>query len=131
MHRWERLLSIRRRREDSEPPAEGDESNVFLSDYYRVVFSSAFRRLQDKTQVTPLAASDFLRRRLTHSVEVATVGERLGRVAATRTPIGKERAFDVGKVVATACLLHDIGNPPFGHKGEKAIAEWKKESAGS
>lgn len=124
--RWEHLLSGTRLRPSS-GPKRGDEGNEFLSDYQRVVFSSAFRRLQDKTQVTPLAASDYLRKRLTHSVEVSVVGERMGRVLAHRLkgrlPDGDQRDR-FGKVVATACLLHDVGNPPFGHEGELAIRGW-------
>jgi len=126
---WNRLLSTDRLRSSSEP-ARGDEGNDFLSDYQRVVFSSSFRRLQDKTQVTPLAASDFLRKRLTHSVEVSVVGERMGRVIARRLagrlPDGDQRDR-LGKVVATACLLHDLGNPPFGHEGEQAVRAWADE----
>lgn len=126
---WDRLLSTERLRSSSEP-ARGDEGNDFLSDYQRVVFSSSFRRLQDKTQVTPLATSDFLRRRLTHSVEVSVVGERMGRVLArrlkNRLPDGDQRDR-FGKVVATACLLHDLGNPPFGHEGEQAVRAWADE----
>lgn len=126
---WNRLLSTERLRPSSEP-ARGDEGNDFLSDYQRVVFSSSFRRLQDKTQVTPLATSDFLRKRLTHSVEVSVVGERMGRVLArrltNRLPEGDQRDR-LGKVVATACLLHDLGNPPFGHEGEQAVRSWVDE----
>lgn len=122
-------MSPERLRASSEP-VRGDEGNDFLSDYQRVVFSSSFRRLQDKTQVTPLAASDFLRRRLTHSVEVSVVGERMGRVLARRLaerlPDGDQRDR-FGKVVATACLLHDLGNPPFGHEGEQAVRAWADE----
>ena len=122
---WDTYLSHTRLR-SSQSMKTGDEGNDFLSDYQRVVFSSAFRRLQDKTQVNPLAATDFVRRRLTHSVEVATVGERMGRVVAVllKDRLGVEPWDRVGKVVATACLLHDIGNPPFGHEGELAIRDW-------
>ena len=128
INRWKQLISGSRLR-PSGVPARGDEGNEFLSDYQRVVFSSAFRRLQDKTQVTPLAPSDYVRRRLTHSVEVSVVGERMGRVLARRLS-EKGRLEDgdhrdpFGKIVATACLLHDIGNPPFGHEGEMAIRLW-------
>jgi dGTPase len=125
MVNWSKLLSAERFRPSS-PPSQGDEANAFHSDYYRVVFSSAFRRLQDKTQVSPLAASDFVRRRLTHSLEVATVGERMGRVIAVKLSnrISGVPPDQIGKTVATACLLHDIGNPPFGHEGEIAIRAW-------
>lgn len=127
-NKWDQLVSPKRLR-PSGVTARGDQGNEFLSDYYRVVFSSAFRRLQDKTQVSPLAATDFVRRRLTHSVEVAVVGERMGRVLGKRLESrysGNPSDFReyLGKIVATACLLHDIGNPPFGHEGELAIREW-------
>lgn len=134
---WEKALSRKRLRPSeragtgTDELAEGDEGNEFLSDYYRVLFSSSFRRLQDKTQVSPLSDTDFVRRRLTHSLEVATIGERMGRVVATLLDDrldGVERDA-VGKAVATACLLHDIGNPPFGHEGEVAIREWADEYA--
>lgn len=128
---WSKYLTPERLRR-SESPARGDEGNEFLSDYQRVVFSSAFRRLQDKTQVSPLATTDFVRRRLTHSVEVATVGERMGRVVARRLHerVGQDVRDHFGKIVATACLLHDIGNPPFGHEGEMAIREWAEQVVG-
>jgi dGTPase len=132
MARWSQLVTSERLRPPTGPPAPGDEGNDFLSDYYRVVFASSFRRLQDKTQVKPLAETDYVRRRLTHSFEVAAVGERMGRVVARRladrVAIPDERdAF--GKIVATACLLHDIGNPPFGHEGELAVREWADKEA--
>lgn len=125
---WTQLISGQRLRPSAEP-APGDEGNEFLSDYYRVAFSSSFRRLQDKTQVSPLAATDYVRRRLTHSVEVAVLGERMGRVVAKRLRehIGAEVREQIGKIVASACLLHDIGNPPFGHEGEAAIRSWADE----
>lgn len=131
MDRWSQLLTASRLR-PSEGPAPGDEGNHFLSDYYRVVFASSFRRLQDKTQVKPLAETDYVRRRLTHSFEVAAIGERMGRVVAQQLAgrMSVDNARDaVGKVVATACLLHDIGNPPFGHEGELAIRSWADASA--
>ncbi|HKJ89237.1 MAG TPA: dNTP triphosphohydrolase, partial [Gammaproteobacteria bacterium] len=97
-----------------------------------IVFSSAFRRLQDKTQVFPLAESDYVRTRLTHSLEVSCVGRSLG------TRVGEEIAAregfelvdpgDFGSIVAAACLAHDIGNPPFGHSGEDAIQHWFQTS---
>lgn len=127
---WEGLLSKTRLRRQRSGFSRADEGNEFLSDYYRVAFSSALRRLQDKTQVNPLASSDYLRRRLTHSLEAATVGERMGRVLASRLSDrlrpaeGEDIKEDFGRIVSTACLLHDIGNPPFGHEGELAIREW-------
>lgn len=128
--KWSKLISTTRLREEQELN-EDDKRNAFLSDYYRVVFSSSFRRLQDKTQVNPLASTDFVRRRLTHSFEVSVIGERMARVVAEKlkSRIGDDNYVDkFGKIVATACLLHDIGNPPFGHEGEKAIRNWAKKN---
>lgn len=100
----------------------------FQRDFDRVVFSSAFRRLQDKTQVFPLAESDYVRTRLTHSLEASSVGRSLGALVGAglreRHPeidhLGVSPS-DIGAIVAAACLAHDIGNPPFGHSGEDAI----------
>lgn len=127
--RWQNLISVDRLRQEP-PPNEEDKGNEFLSDYYRVVFASSFRRLQDKTQVNPLASTDFVRKRLTHSFEVAAVGERIARVIAEMLDPrigGNEYRDRFGKIVATACLLHDIGNPAFGHEGEAAIRKWADE----
>lgn len=110
-----------------------DARTKFENDFDRVIFSSSFRRLRNKAQVFSLEPHDFVRTRLTHSIEVSTVGRSLGEGAAsvvggvaaaleTMSPPLTPR--DVGTVVATACLLHDIGNPPFGHSGERAIGEW-------
>jgi dGTPase len=103
----------------------------FQRDFDRVVFSSAFRRMQDKTQVFPLAKNDYVRTRLTHSLEVASVGRSLGVLAGDHVmrshpemPGSGYTAADFGAIVAAACLAHDIGNPPFGHAGESAIQSW-------
>lgn len=126
---WTKLLSNKRLGklgDDNTPPPRTD----FTRDYDRIIFSSAFRRLQDKTQVFPLAKSDYVRTRLTHSLEVASVGRSLGVLAAAaihrKDPASAKVVVpeDVGTIVATACLTHDIGNPPFGHAGESAIQEW-------
>jgi dGTPase len=110
-----------------------DARTEFENDLDRVIFSSSFRRLRNKAQVFSLEPHDFVRTRLTHSIEVSTVGRSLGEGAASATQ-GVADALkamspsltprDVGTVVATACLLHDIGNPPFGHSGERAIGTW-------
>jgi dGTPase len=105
-----------------------DARTEFENDYDRVIFSSSFRRLRNKAQVFSLEPHDFVRTRLTHSIEVSTIGRSLGEGAAsallrTYSSLGLVPR-DVGTVVATACLLHDIGNPPFGHSGEKAIGAW-------
>lgn len=127
---WRRLLSTRRLGRREKPVFAPSPRTEFTRDYDRLIFSSAFRRLQDKTQVFPLAKSDYVRTRLTHSLEVASVGRSLGMLAAEailrHEPQLREVVVpqDVGTLVAAACLAHDIGNPPFGHAGEDAIREW-------
>lgn len=127
---WTKLLSTKRLGRAAGPDDAPPPRTEFTRDYDRIIFSSAFRRLQDKTQVFPLAKSDYVRTRLTHSLEVASVGRSLGMLAAEviaeKQPEFKTIAqpHDVGTIVATACLAHDIGNPPFGHAGESAIQEW-------
>jgi dGTPase len=106
-----------------------DARTEFENDFDRVVFSSSFRRLRNKAQVFSLEPHDFVRTRLTHSIEVATIGRSLGEGAAagmmSKYPeLSILSPRDIGTIVATACLLHDIGNPPFGHSGEKAIGRW-------
>jgi dGTPase len=113
--------------------ASSEARTDFQRDFDRIVFSSAFRRLQDKTQVFPLSQSDYVRTRLTHSLEVSSVGRTLG------TKVGDSVIHhyhlrgvypqDFGAIVAAACLAHDIGNPPFGHAGEDAIRLWFETSA--
>ncbi len=104
------------------------QRTVFQQDYDRIIFSSAFRRLKDKTQVFPLSRSDYVRTRLTHSLETSCVGRSLGtavgRELIARHGLDNVDAADFGAIVAAACLTHDIGNPPFGHAGEDAIREW-------
>lgn len=127
---WSKLLSAKR---VIEPSGEADkERSLFERDHDRIVFDSAFRRLQDKTQVHPLSSSDYVRKRLTHSLEVSVVGRSLGSwlgaklinrdegLAADRTAF----VYSVAQIVSNACLAHDIGNPPFGHAGEEAIGSW-------
>ena len=101
----------------------------FQRDYDRVLYSSAFRRLGDKTQVFPVPLDDHIHSRLTHSLEVATIGRSLGTlagrgIAASDGLPGGLDARDVGDCVAAACLAHDLGNPPFGHVGEDAFREF-------
>lgn len=137
---WEQLLSLRRQGDTiKRARREQDESRLgFEVDYDRVIFSSAFRSLQDKTQVIPLSKTDFVHTRLTHSLEVSVVGRSLGRIAGQQLiekhPQLKETYGyffgDFGAIVAAACLAHDIGNPPFGHSGEKAIGEFFRNGAG-
>ncbi|MAZ25947.1 MAG: dGTPase [Cytophagaceae bacterium] len=139
MH-WEQLLSLKKFGDETKRLRnEQDETRLgFEVDYDRVIFSSAFRSLQDKTQVIPLSKTDFVHTRLTHSLEVSVVGRSLGRLAGTQIlkkyPYLKEvhghQVNDFGAIVAAAALAHDIGNPPFGHSGEKAIGEFFRSGAG-
>jgi dGTPase len=126
---WSRLLSDERLYGQSFPPTENSRSE-YQRDYDRVVFSSAFRRLQDKTQVFPLSQSDYTRTRLTHSLEVSSVARTLGVLAAkflVKQGV-KCEPHDVGTITATAALAHDLGNPPFGHSGESAIQAWAQRA---
>jgi dGTPase len=131
---WQKLMSFRRL--CGEVDAEDKARSPGLRDIDRIVFSSAFRRLQDKTQVFPLPLSDFVRTRLTHSIETSCVGRSLGAIVGDEV-IKKHKLdsrcglapIDFGVAVGAACLAHDIGNPPFGHSGEKAIQYWFQTSA--
>ncbi|MDR0588241.1 MAG: deoxyguanosinetriphosphate triphosphohydrolase [Burkholderiales bacterium] len=132
---WRAFLSPQRVGARSKTESSPDRS-VFQQDYDRIVFCSAFRRLKDKTQVFPLAQSDYVRNRLTHSLEASCVGRSLGavvgRVLVERHSLQSVlHASDFGAVVAAACLAHDIGNPPFGHAGEDAIREWCAKPGGA
>src|SRR5258708_5396196 len=125
---WASLLSPDRLYGPSRPSSEHSQSE-YQKDYDRIVFSSAFRRLQDKTQVFPLSQTDFTRTRLTHSLEVSSVARSLGTLAAkylVHCGVVCDPQ-DVGTIVATAALAHDIGNPPFGHSGDAAIQSWAKK----
>lgn len=134
MMNWEQLLSLKRQGDTSKRlRKEQDDTRLgFEVDYDRIIFSSPFRSLQDKTQVIPLSKTDFVHTRLTHSLEVAVVGRSLGRLVGKQIvekyPYLKEihgyQMNDFGAIVAAASLAHDIGNPPFGHSGEKAIGEY-------
>ena len=131
---WEQLLSLKRQGDMSKRlRIEQDDTRLgFEVDYDRIIFSSAFRSLQDKTQVIPLSKTDFVHTRLTHSLEVSVVGRSIGRLVGKKIiekyPHLKEvhgfHMNDFGAIVAAAALAHDIGNPPFGHSGEKAIGEY-------
>lgn len=113
-----------------------DGRSQFQRDFDRIVFSSAFRRLQDKTQVFPLPENDFVHTRLTHSLEVSCVGRSLGTLVGEkilkrdRELAKKYSSIHFGEIVAAACLAHDIGNPPFGHSGEDSIAEYFRSGNG-
>jgi dGTPase len=129
---WKHLLSSKR---TGKPTGSSQHDRTqFQRDFDRLVFSSPFRRMQDKTQVFPLPGSVFVHNRLTHSLEVASVGRSLGSNVA-RFLKGKygddlPLADELGSVVAAACLAHDMGNPPFGHSGEKAISDFFKNGKG-
>lgn len=133
--KWNTLFSQRRLGEGKKYSSHSPDRSNFEKDYDRVVFSSAFRRLQDKTQVIPLPESDFVHTRLTHSLEVSCVGRSLGKTVGEKI-IQKYRlgnvvsVADFGAIVATACLSHDIGNPPFGHSGESAISNYFRNGNG-
>jgi len=132
---WLQLISNRRLGQEHRHAERHDDRTEFKRDYDRLVFSAPFRRLQNKTQVFPLPGSVFVHNRLTHSLEVASVGMSLGSDVA-RHLCAKNADFidtfvpEIGQIVATACLAHDLGNPPFGHSGEKAIQTFFTEGKG-
>lgn len=130
---WSTLLSSKRHNQKVDLGTQPSRS-AFDQDYDRIIFSHPFRRLQDKTQVHPLPEQDFVHTRLTHSLEVSSVGRSLGKsvgdVILQRNPdLAKTFSlFDFGAIVAAASLAHDLGNPPFGHAGEDAISDFFKEN---
>ena len=129
---WEQLLSTRRQREtQNSAKIKEDLRNEFEKDYHRIIGSASFRRLQDKTQVFPLDKSDFIRTRLTHSLEVSSYGKSLGQnigeyiIAYIKDPgFTWKHKEEICNILECAGLIHDIGNPPFGHFGETIIREW-------
>lgn len=139
---WQTLISNKRLGQTHSNSSEGahhperhDERSEFKRDYDRLIFSAPFRRLQNKTQVFPLPGSIFVHNRLTHSLEVASVGMSLGcdvaRDVIRRHPeLAGTRIEELGTIVSTAGLAHDLGNPPFGHSGEKAIQTFFTENEG-
>ncbi len=126
MMQWHKLLSDQRL--GKRTTAMERDRTAFQKDVDRIIFSSAFRRLQDKTQVFPLAQNDYVRTRLTHSLEVSSVGRSLGTLVGkhitTAYNLTHVTPDDFGSIVAAACLAHDIGNPAFGHFGEEAIRDF-------
>ena len=136
MIKWDKLIAdCRLGLEDRIFQNEDDIRSIFQRDYDRIIFSSPFRRLQDKTQVFPLPGSIFVHNRLTHSLEVASVGRSLGNLVASaikrdQQPIMQNITGEIGAIVSAACLAHDLGNPPFGHSGEYAIADFFKRGGG-
>ena len=133
---WQQLISNKRLGQEQKHAERHDDRSEFKRDYDRLIFSAPFRRLQNKTQVFPLPGSIFVHNRLTHSLEVASVGRSLGDDVAYRL---KERHpeltntlfEEIGTIVSSACLAHDMGNPPFGHSGESAISTFFSEGKGN
>lgn len=133
MH-WKQLLSTKRLGMESWTTSDRKEDRTqFQRDYDRIIFSSPFRRMQNKTQVFPLPEHIFVHNRLTHSLEVASVGRSLGNLLSEKVTIqnpDKLLVQEIGTIVSAACLAHDLGNPPFGHSGESAISNFFLSGAG-
>ena len=132
---WKQLLSNKRLGQEHRHLQRDDDRTEFKRDYDRLIFSTPFRRLQNKTQVFPLPGSIFVHNLLTHSLEVASVGMSLGNdvchILTKRHPELHDTLFqEIGTIVSAACLAHDLGNPPFGHSGEKAIQAFFSEGNG-
>lgn len=132
---WKQLLCDERIRKYSKSSTSRDLRTEFEKDYHRIIGSAAFRRLQDKTQVFPLDKSDFIRTRLTHSLEVSSFARSLGQnVGEKLVSLKMDPDFDVRQIgdicaiLQCAGLIHDIGNPPFGHFGETAIQDWFRKN---
>lgn len=137
MMEWEKLLSTDKLGVEETEPRDWESYpiNAFEKDYNKIVSSAAFRRLQDKTQVFPLDKSDFIRTRLTHSIEVSTIARQLGiMISKNTTRFRKDEvanvAEEISSILLCAGLLHDLGNPPFGHFGETVIGEWFQNNLG-
>lgn len=134
---WIKLLSTKRfGQEDKHLSSKTDIRTQFQRDYDRLIFSSPFRRLQNKTQVFPLPGSIFVHNRLTHSLEVSSVGRSLGNLLAEQLiqdkKVDPETGIrEIGSIVAAACLAHDLGNPPFGHSGENALSHYFEKGKGA
>lgn len=134
---WDDLLNENRFRQHSVKKSEADGRNEFEGDYSRIVFSSAFRRLQDKAQVFPLEKSDYVRTRLTHSMEVSAIARSLGfsieKKLFDEELLDKKYESKISSLLAVAGLIHDLGNPPFGHHGEEVIQcffeDWFKNNS--
>ena len=132
---WQQLISNKRFGLEEIHAMRKDDRSEFQRDYDRLIFSAPFRRLQNKTQVFPLPGSVFVHNRLTHSLEVSCVGRSLGNSIATQLiakhpELSDSHVPEIGSIVSAACLAHDMGNPPFGHSGEKAISTYFSEGKG-
>jgi len=131
---WNQIISTTRLGQERLAIKDNKHSRTqFQRDYDRIIFSSPFRRMQNKTQVFPLPGSIFVHNRLTHSLEVASVGRSLGSMFVEKAEnenleVENPLFREIGSVVSAACLAHDMGNPPFGHSGEDAIAQFFKKS---
>lgn len=135
MMNWNTLLSAKRFGLEEFHQERHENRSEFQRDYDRLVFSAPFRRLQNKTQVFPLPGSIFVHNRLTHSLEVSCVGRSLGNDVAKGILVRQpelQHSFlpEIGAIVSAACLAHDLGNPPFGHSGERAISTFFSEGKG-
>lgn len=135
MMNWQQLISTKRLGLEDMHYRKKDDRTEFHRDFDRLIFSAPFRRLQNKTQVFPLPGSVFVHNRLTHSLEVASVGRSLGTDVANRLlqrhpELQNTHVGECGAIVSAACLAHDLGNPPFGHSGERAIATFFSEGKG-
>ena len=132
---WQQLISNKRFGLEQIHEKRKDDRSEFQRDFDRLIFSAPFRRLQNKTQVFPLPGSIFVHNRLTHSLEVSCVGRSLGdsistKLLAKHPELASTHVSEIGAIVSAACLAHDLGNPPFGHSGEKAIATYFSEGKG-
>ena len=131
---WEQLLSIKRFGLENYENGNKEKRTEYQRDFDRLIFSSPFRRLQNKTQVFPLPGSVFVHNRLTHSLEVSSVGrsigENVGRELRKKHPQANAHFEEIGSIISAACLAHDLGNPPFGHSGEEAISTYFSEGKG-
>lgn len=134
--KWKQILNKKRIKDYKANKRGSDYRDEFENDYDRILFSASFRRLQDKAQVFPLEKLDFVRTRLTHSLEVSSIGKSLGisigyklveKTKEYEDKVTSEMVEDISNILACAGLVHDLGNPPFGHFGEVAIREWFKE----
>ena len=132
---WQQLISNKRFGLEEIHALRKDDRSEFQRDFDRLIFSAPFRRLQNKTQVFPLPGSIFVHNRLTHSLEVSCVGRSLGdsisnRLLTKHPDLAESHVSEIGAIVSAACLAHDLGNPPFGHSGEKAISTYFSEGKG-
>ena len=132
---WQQLISNKRFGLEQIHEMQKDDRSEFQRDFDRLIFSAPFRRLQNKTQVFPLPGSIFVHNRLTHSLEVSCVGRSLGdsistKLIAKHPELAATHITEIGAIISAACLAHDLGNPPFGHSGEKAISTYFSEGKG-